>query len=63
MDFSSFLYGLNANKIYGNNLSWELKSSLICRIGTLENASGIFPFQRCKAIVTDFLDAVVIQEP
>lgn len=54
MDFSSFLYGLNANKIYGNNLSWALKSLLICRIGTLENASGIFPFQHCKATVTDF---------
>lgn len=64
MDFSSFLYGLNANKIYGNNLSWELKSFLICWIGPLENASGIFPFQQCKATVTDFFFyAVVMQEP
>lgn len=63
MDFSSFLYGLNANKIYGNNLPWELKSLLVCRRGTLENACGIFPFQQCKATVTDFFDAVVMQEP
>lgn len=57
MDFilmdSSLLYELSANKIYGNDLLRESKSMLMCRIGTLENASGTFPAQQRKATVTD----------
>lgn len=47
------LYELSVNKIYCNHLSWERKSLLICRICILENASGIFPAQQCKATLTD----------
>lgn len=50
---SSLLYELSANKIYGNDLLRESKSMLMCRIGTLENASGTFPAQQRKATVTD----------
>lgn len=56
MDFilmdSSLFYELSANKIYSNDLLRESKSMLICRIGTLENASGTLPAQQRKATVS-----------